>query len=190
MYKEKVCSVGMTLRLFWWHSWITFFLATSKLLTSMASEVIRGHLRPLNHKLLFVILLRSIDKEKVWYRDFFGWYDWDAHFSVTSKLLTSMTSEVVWGHLRPFCQKLLFDIFKRSRLHFDWFYGHWLLNGLRGWPCTKRRSAPWVWLWDFFGWYNWDAHFSATSKLLTSMTSEVVWGHLRPFCQKLLFDIF
>ena len=38
---------------------LPFFLATSKLLNSMASEVIRGHLRPLNHKLLFVILLRS-----------------------------------------------------------------------------------------------------------------------------------
>ena len=66
-----------------------------------------------------------------------------------------MASEVVWGHLRPFCQKLLFDIFKRSRLHFDWFYGHWLLNGLRGWVWTRRKSAPWVSLWDFFGWHNW-----------------------------------
>ena len=117
----------------------------------------------------------------VWLWDFFGWHNWITLFIATSKHLTSMASAVIWGHLRPFCQKLLFDIFKRSRLHFDWFYGHWLLNGLRGWPCTKRRSAPWVWFWDFFGWHNWITLFIATSKLWPQWprrSLEVIWGCL------------
>ena len=129
----------------------------------------------------------------VWFWYFFGWHNWITLFIVTSKLWPQWprrSLEVIWGCLvinscLPFFKVLDYFLFV-----FMGIIGNWLLYGLRGWPCTRRRSALWVWLWYFFGWYNWDAHFSATSKLLTSMTSEVVWGHLRPFCQKLLFDIF
>ena len=105
------------------------------------------------------------------------------------RLLTSMASEIIWGCWR--IKSYLPFFLVRSRLLFDCSYGHCIdYYGLRGWTCTRRWSAPWVWLWDFLGWHNWITFFLATSKLLTSLTSEVVWGHLRPFNHKILFAIF
>ena len=53
MYKEKVCSVVMTLRLFRMAQLNYIFSSDLKTQVLMASEVVRGHLRPFNYKLLF-----------------------------------------------------------------------------------------------------------------------------------------
>ena len=94
-----------------------------------------------------------------------------------------MASEVVRGHLRPFCQKLLFDIFKRSRLHFDWFYGHWRLYSTlprKLWPdnfdpiffCPQTNFDP-----IFFVLKNFD--------FMTTLPSDQLCSHL--FCPEKLW---
>ena len=55
MYKEKVCSVVMTLRLFRMAQLNYIFSSDLKTQVLMASEVVRGHLRPFIYKLLFAI---------------------------------------------------------------------------------------------------------------------------------------
>ena len=145
---------------------------TSKILTSMTSEVVqitseavRGHLTH-RRKSSLVLNENSLgDLKTVDLNDLGGCMR--SFEAVLSKTL-------VWHFLKGPDYKLI-----------D-FMGiqHWLLNGLRGWPCTKRRSAPWVWLWYFFGCHNWIILFIVTSKHVTSMASEVVLGHLRPLFQK------
>ena len=107
MYKEKVCSVGMILRLFWMAQLNYPFYSDLKTLTSMASEVVRGHLRLfiINSCLPFFKVLdyflfvfmgiignwlllglrgrlwtRTRSALWVWFWDFFGWHNWITFF--------------------------------------------------------------------------------------------------------------